>query len=81
MSQLKQNEWNKFWQTMFEAFLFGIAVVLIGVIVAKVMEKYYPMDPECNQYHSYELSLFITGFAIQIVNVYIVRDIFRNYKY
>jgi hypothetical protein len=47
-----------------EAVIFGLVVMLIGIIVAKVL-SYYSVES-----YLYEWSLFITGFLLHFIYVY-----------
>lgn len=65
-----ESAFNKFIRVLLEAILFGIFVIVVGLIVARIMEMYYTIDDSCDQSYFYEISMFLTGFFIHFIYVY-----------
>lgn len=63
----------KLFRTLIEAIIFGLIVLLIGLIIANLVELWIPIEPSCKDNYFYEISLFLTGFAIHLINVYVVK--------
>ncbi|AYV76338.1 MAG: hypothetical protein Terrestrivirus5_160 [Terrestrivirus sp.] len=65
-----ESSFNKFIRVLLEAILFGIFVIVVGLIVARIMQMYYTFDDSCDQSYFYEISMFLTGFFIHFIYVY-----------
>jgi hypothetical protein len=75
-----ESSFNKFIRVLLEAILFGIFVIVVGLIVARIMQMYYTFDDSCDQSYFYEISMFLTGFFIHFIYVY-GTEYFNSYEH
>lgn len=69
-NKVKESSLHKFFRVLLEAILFGIFMIVVGLIVAKIMETQYTFEESCNNNYFYEINLFLTGFFLHIIYVY-----------